>query len=60
MGCGSTSTRSVLHDRFAAGPLALALGAVEALHQVLAGGEEHSLVGVFATSVAAGRHRRPR
>ncbi len=39
---------SVLRSRFAAGPLALALGEVEALHQVLAGGEEHSLVGVFA------------
>ncbi len=39
---------SVLRGRFAAGPLTLALGAVEALHQVLAGGEEHSLVGVFA------------
>ncbi|MFL6167893.1 MAG: thiamine-phosphate kinase [Ornithinibacter sp.] len=39
---------AVLRDRFAAGPLTQALGAVEALHQVLAGGEEHSLVGVFA------------
>ena len=39
---------SVLRDHFAAGPLSLALGEVEALHQVLAGGEEHSLVGVFA------------
>ncbi len=39
---------SVLRERYAAGPLALALGDTEALHQVLAGGEEHSLVGVFA------------
>ena len=39
---------AVLRERFAAGPLALALGDAEALHQVLAGGEEHSLVGVFA------------
>jgi thiamine-monophosphate kinase len=39
---------AVLRSRYAAGPLALALGEVEALHQVLAGGEEHSLVGVFA------------
>jgi len=39
---------SVLRDHFAAGPLTIALGDVEALHQVLAGGEEHSLVGVFA------------
>ena len=39
---------SVLRDRFASGPLTLALGEAEALHQVLAGGEEHSLVGVFA------------
>ena len=39
---------SVLRERYAAGPLELALGDTEALHQVLAGGEEHSLVGVFA------------
>ena len=39
---------SVLRERYAAGPLALALGPSEALHQVLAGGEEHSLVGAFA------------
>ncbi len=39
---------SVLRDRFVAGPLDLALGEVEALYQVLSGGEEHSLVGVFA------------
>ena len=38
----------VLRDRFAAGPLTLALGAQEALHQVLAGGEEHALVATFA------------
>jgi thiamine-monophosphate kinase len=39
---------SVLRERFAAGPLTLALGADEAMHQVLAGGEEHCLVGTFA------------
>ena len=39
---------SVLRERYAAGPLALALGAEEALRQVLSGGEEHSLVGAFA------------
>ena len=39
---------AVLRERYAAGPLTLALGEAEALHQVLAGGEEHSLVGVFA------------
>jgi len=39
---------ALLRSRFAAGPLALALGDAEALHQVLAGGEEHCLVGVFA------------
>lgn len=39
---------SALRDRFAAGPLSLALGAREALHQVLAGGEEHALVATFA------------
>lgn len=39
---------SVLRDRFAAGALTAALGEAEALHQVLAGGEEHCLVGVFA------------
>lgn len=38
----------VLRARFAAGPLALALGTQEALHQVLAGGEEHALVATFA------------
>lgn len=37
----------VLRGRFAEGPLTLALGAHEAWHQVLAGGEEHSLVGAF-------------
>ncbi len=42
----------MLRSRFAAGPLALALGEVEALHQVLAGGEEHSLVGVFADAAS--------
>jgi thiamine-monophosphate kinase len=39
---------SVLRDHYVAGPLRTALGAVEALHQVIAGGEEHSLVGAFA------------
>ena len=39
---------AVLRERYAAGPLGLALGEAVALHQVLAGGEEHSLVGVFA------------
>lgn len=46
---------AVLRERFAAGPLTLCLGADEALRQVLAGGEEHSLVGCFpaGTDVAA-------
>jgi thiamine-monophosphate kinase len=39
---------AVLRERHVAGPLGLALGEGEALRQVLAGGEEHSLVGVFA------------
>ncbi len=39
---------AALREHYAAGPLTLALGEDEALHQVLAGGEEHSLVGVFA------------
>ncbi|HYN65720.1 MAG TPA: thiamine-phosphate kinase [Ornithinibacter sp.] len=39
---------SVLREHYAAGPLDTALGEVDALHQVLSGGEEHSLVGVFA------------
>jgi thiamine-monophosphate kinase len=39
---------AVLRQHYAAGPLALALGEAEALHQVLSGGEELSLVGVFA------------
>jgi thiamine-monophosphate kinase len=43
---------SVLRERFAAGPLTVSLGAEEALHQVLAGGEEHSLVGTFADASA--------
>jgi len=43
---------AVLRERFAAGPLELALGEAEALHQVLSGGEEHSLVGVFAGGAA--------
>ncbi|WP_392542637.1 thiamine-phosphate kinase [Oryzobacter telluris] len=43
---------AVLRDRYAAGPLALALGAEAALHQVLAGGEEHALVGTFADAAS--------
>lgn len=43
---------AVLREHYAAGPLALALGEDEALHQVLAGGEEHSLVGVFADAAS--------
>ena len=43
---------SVLRERYAAGPLAVALGPEEALHQVLAGGEEHSLVGAFADAAS--------
>ena len=43
---------SVLRERYAAGPLALALGDDEALRQVLAGGEEHALVGAFADSAS--------
>ena len=39
---------TVLRERFAAGPLTVALGDREAWHQVLTGGEEHSLVGAFA------------
>lgn len=39
---------AVLRQRYAAGPLTLALGAEEALHQVLTGGEEHALVATFA------------
>lgn len=38
---------AVLRDRFAAGSLTDLLGAEEAMRQVLAGGEEHSLVGCF-------------
>ncbi|MBM6404793.1 thiamine-phosphate kinase [Phycicoccus sp. CSK15P-2] len=37
----------VLRERFADGDLTGVLGAEEALHQVLAGGEEHALVGCF-------------
>jgi thiamine-monophosphate kinase len=39
---------SVLRERYAAGPLTVALGESEAMRQVLAGGEEHALVGAFA------------
>lgn len=47
---------TVLRSRYAAGALALALGEDEALRQVLAGGEEHSLVGTFpdAASLPSG------
>lgn len=38
---------AVLRSRYASGALTVALGAEEALHQVLAGGEEHALVGCF-------------
>lgn len=41
----------VLRQVFADGPLTLALGEEEAYHQVLAGGEEHSLVGCFPPDV---------
>lgn len=41
----------VLREHFADGPLTLALGEEEALRQVLAGGEEHSLVGCFPPGV---------
>ena len=46
---------AVLRQHYAAGPLTLALGEAEALHQVLSGGEEHSLVGVFADDGVAAR-----
>ena len=39
----------VLRARYASGALTTALGADEALHQVLAGGEEHALVATFAS-----------
>ena len=41
-----------LRSRYAAGPLTLALGAGAALQQVLAGGEEHALVGTFAAEAS--------
>ena len=41
----------VLREHFAAGPLTLALGEQEAMRQVLAGGEEHSLVACFPRDV---------
>jgi len=43
---------AVLRARYAAGPLTLTLGAEEALHQVLSGGEEHALVGTFADAAS--------
>ncbi|HSF97607.1 MAG TPA: thiamine-phosphate kinase [Ornithinibacter sp.] len=46
---------SVLRDHFAEGPLTLALGPADAWHQVLTGGEEHSLVGTFADEVSLPR-----
>ncbi len=42
----------VLRRRYAEGALTVALGAEAALHQVLAGGEEHALVGAFADEAA--------
>ena len=45
---------TVLRERFADGPLTVALGESEALHQVLVGGEEHSLVGCFSPGVDLG------
>lgn len=41
--------------RFADGPLTIALGAEEAMHQVLTGGEEHALVGCFPAEVDLSR-----
>ena len=43
---------AVLRHRYADGPLTVALGPQEALHQVLAGGEEHALVGTFADAAS--------
>lgn len=50
-GVGVDLDAAVLRERFAAGPLTVALGEHEAWHQVLTGGEEHSLVGAFADEV---------
>lgn len=47
-GVGVDLDGTVLRERFVAGPLTVALGEREAWHQVLTGGEEHSLVGAFA------------
>lgn len=47
-GVGVDLDGTALRDQFAAGPLTVALGEYEAWHQVLTGGEEHSLVGAFA------------
>lgn len=51
-GVGVDLDGSVLRSRYAAGPLETALGAEEALAQVLAGGEEHALVGTFASEAS--------
>ncbi|MBU9944262.1 MAG: thiamine-phosphate kinase [Dermatophilaceae bacterium] len=51
-GVGVDLDAAVLRERFAAGPLTVALGEHEAWHQVLTGGEEHSLVGAFADEVS--------
>ena len=51
-GVGVDLDAAVLRERFAAGPLTVALGEPEAWHQVLTGGEEHSLVGAFADEVS--------
>ena len=45
---------AVLRERFAAGELSEVLGAAQALEQVLAGGEEHALVGCFPASAGPG------
>ena len=50
-GVGIDLDGEVLRERFAAGPLTAALGAEEALVQVLSGGEEHSLVACFGPEV---------
>ena len=46
-GVGIDLSGAVLEERFAAGPLTTCLGPAEALRQVLAGGEEHSLAACF-------------
>ncbi len=53
-GVGVDLDGAVLRAQFAAGELATALGPEEALRQVLAGGEEHSLVGCFPAGTDLG------